>query len=272
MGYKSVLDFGREAKVGYPHNQFDYPTKILPQVISDFIDKFTDEGDVILDPFAGSGTLAVEAALKNRCSISIDINPRAIEIIEKKLKMLISYDLFTSVNIDCQKFYIGDARSLNIEDNSIDAIITDIPYHDMIKYSDLEGDLSNIPKYEDFLNEIYKSCKEMYRVLKYDKYCIIFVADYRIAKSRMIIPIHSDIISIMLDLGFTLFDTYIWRYYRSGGFRPFGKRPYQSMNVHSYVLVFYKHTLSNIDIVKNSGVKYRRRLIEKIIKNNVDLK
>lgn len=272
MGYRSVLDYGREAKVGYPHNQFDYPTKILPQVISDFIDKFSDVGDVILDPFAGSGTLAVEAALKNRCSISIDINPKAIEIIEKKLKMLTSYDLFTSVNIDCHKFYVGDARSLSIEDETVDAVITDIPYHDMIKYSDIEGDLSNIPKYEDFLNEIYKSCKEMYRVLKYDKYCVIFVADYRIAKSRMIIPIHSDIISIMLDLGFTLFDIYIWRYYRSGEFRPFGRRPYQSMNVHSYVLVFYKQALKDIDIVKNSGVKYRRRLIEKIMRNNIDSK
>jgi hypothetical protein len=69
----------------------------------------------------------------------------------------------------------------------------------------------------------------------------------------------------MRDLGLTLFDTYIWRYYRSGGFRPFGKRPFQAMNVHTYILVFHKPNGEELD-KKNSEVKYRKRLIEKKVK------
>lgn len=83
----------------------------------------------------------------------------------------------------------------------------------------------------------------MKRVLKTDKYCIVFVADYRIGKKRIILPLHADIINIMCDINLNLFDIYIWRYYRSGVFRSFGKKPYQAMNIHSYILVFHKPNL-----------------------------
>jgi hypothetical protein len=70
----------------------------------------------------------------------------------------------------------------------------------------------------------------------------------------------------MRNLGLILFDTYIWRYYRSGGFRPFGKRPFQAMNVHTYILVFHKPNGEELN-KKNSEVKYRKKLIEKIGNN-----
>jgi hypothetical protein len=60
-----------------------------------------------------------------------------------------------------------------------------------------------------------------------------------------------------------LLDLYVWRYYRSGGFRPFGAKPYQAMNVHSYILVFHKSVAPKA-LVKNRPVRYRPRLIEKL--------
>jgi len=64
-------------------------------------------------------------------------------------------------------------------------------------------------------------------------------------------------------LGFVLFDTYIWRYYRSGGFRPFGRRPFQAMNLHSYILVFYKPDGTEDLNRRNRDVRYRDRLVAK---------
>ena len=103
----------------------------------------------------------------------------------------------------------------------------------------------------------------MARVLKPNRYCAIFVADYRIARSRVILPLHADVIGLMQARGFDLFDLYVWRYYRSGGFRPFGAKPYQAMNVHSYILVFHK-PIAPKTLVKNRPVRYRPRLIEKL--------
>lgn len=267
VGYKSVIDLGREAKVGFPHDLFDYPTKILPQIIGEFIDRFSSPNDLILDPFAGGGTVAVECALRLRRSISIDINPNAVEITKKKLEALKSANLFGDIDIEQQKVILGDARKLDIPAESVDAVITDIPYADMIKYSNIPDDISTIEDYESFLDELYKALSEMYRVLKKEKYCIIFVADYRIGRSRVVIPIHADVIYMMQNLGFVLFDLYIWRYYRSGSFRPFGAKPYQAMNTHTYILVFYKPD-KPFEIIKNREIRYRKRLLEKISKNS----
>jgi DNA modification methylase len=267
VGYKSVIDFGREAQIPFPHSAYDYPTKILPQVMGEFIERFSKGREVVLDPFSGSDTVAVECAIRNRRSINIDINPKAIEIAKNKLELIQNGNLFASPpSIEQQQLLCGDARNLPIEDASIDAIVTDIPYADMIKYSDLPNDLSTIEDYNQFLLEIDKAFAEMYRVLKKSKYCVIFVADYRIARSRLILPLHADVIYLMTDKGFVLFDIYIWRYYRSGGFRPFGSKPYQAMNTHSYILVFYKPE-QDVEIIKNRPIRYRDRLKEKLQNN-----
>ncbi|MDD4310564.1 MAG: DNA methyltransferase, partial [Candidatus Cloacimonetes bacterium] len=44
------------------------------------IEKFTDVDDVILDPFLGSGLIALEALRRKRKFIGIDINPISIEL------------------------------------------------------------------------------------------------------------------------------------------------------------------------------------------------
>ncbi|MDE1868887.1 MAG: hypothetical protein KGH60_02895, partial [Candidatus Micrarchaeota archaeon] len=162
---------------------------------------------------------------------------------------------------------LKDSRKLDLANESVDSIITDIPYASMIKYSDLSNDLSTLENYEEFLTELSKSFKEMWRVLKKDKYCVVFVADYRVGASRKILPIHADVINIMRNLGFSLFDLYIWRYYRSGGFRPFGKKPFQAMNIHSYILVFHKPEGKELEKA-NRAPRYRKRLVEKLENNN----
>lgn len=264
VGYKSVIDLGREATVPFPHSLYDYPTKILPQVMGEFVERLSMPSEVVLDPFAGGGTVAVECALRRRRSINIDINPRALAIAQKKLTALQTASLFEELPpIEEQLCLRADARCLPLRDESVDAIVTDIPYADMIRYSELAADLSTIPEYPAFLNELGRAFDEMVRVLKPNRYCAIFVADYRIARSRIILPLHSDVINLMQQRQLELFDLYVWRYYRSGGFRPFGAKPYQAMNVHSYILVFHKLSAPK-QLVKNRPIRYRKRLIEKL--------
>ncbi len=75
MSYKSVWDFGRDGVTNYSvHRLGEYPTKIRPIVVARIVERFSKEGDTILDPFCGSGTVAVEAKLQGRNSINFDIN------------------------------------------------------------------------------------------------------------------------------------------------------------------------------------------------------
>ncbi|MEY0604126.1 DNA methyltransferase, partial [Providencia huaxiensis] len=49
------------------------------------IELTTDEGDLVLDPFCGSGTTCVSALLSNRNYIGIDISKDAVDITKNRL-------------------------------------------------------------------------------------------------------------------------------------------------------------------------------------------
>src|SRR5207302_10286255 len=54
-----------------------YFTRRPYNVVRQYIQHYSREGDRILDPFGGSGGTAIEAFLSNRIGIQNDINPRA---------------------------------------------------------------------------------------------------------------------------------------------------------------------------------------------------
>lgn len=65
-------------RVGYPTQK---PIILLERIIQ----LTTEKGDVVLDPFCGSGTTLVAAALLNRKYIGIDASRDAIELTKKRL-------------------------------------------------------------------------------------------------------------------------------------------------------------------------------------------
>lgn len=143
-----------------------------PYIPRNVILRYSNENDTVLDQFVGGGTTAVEAKLTNRNFIGIDINPIAVELSNKKC----DFEFANKNNISIK---LGDARKLEIEDESIDLICTHPPYSDIIKYSEnIEGDLSHLP-IKQFLYEMGKVAEESFRVLKKDKYCALLMGDTR---------------------------------------------------------------------------------------------
>ncbi|MBC8147872.1 MAG: hypothetical protein H8E98_07815 [Bacteroidetes bacterium] len=53
----------------YSHGIHKYPAKFFPELPRWLIQRYSNENDIILDPFTGSGTTNVEALLSNRNSI-----------------------------------------------------------------------------------------------------------------------------------------------------------------------------------------------------------
>ena len=56
------------------HAIVSYPAKFIPQVVRYAINTYTKKDDWIVDPFAGSGTVGVEAYLCKRNAILLDLN------------------------------------------------------------------------------------------------------------------------------------------------------------------------------------------------------
>ena len=57
------------------HDLHPYPAKFIPQIPARLIANLSMPGDMVLDPFGGSGTTAVEAVRLGRRAISFDANP-----------------------------------------------------------------------------------------------------------------------------------------------------------------------------------------------------
>jgi len=59
------------------HDLHPYPAKFIPQLPGTFISLLSSRGELVFDPFGGSGTTALEAIRLGRRAVSIDANPVA---------------------------------------------------------------------------------------------------------------------------------------------------------------------------------------------------
>ncbi len=64
----------------------DHPAPYPLEVPRRLIRMFSFVGDTVLDPFAGTGTTAVAALETGRHSISVEVEPRYVDIIERRLQ------------------------------------------------------------------------------------------------------------------------------------------------------------------------------------------
>ena len=59
-----------------------YFTKQAWNVVAGYIKNYSKPGDLVLDPYGGSGVTGIEAVMNNRKAITIDLNPMAVFMVE----------------------------------------------------------------------------------------------------------------------------------------------------------------------------------------------
>jgi site-specific DNA-methyltransferase (adenine-specific) len=67
---------------------FEHPAMFPEKLAQDHILSWSNEGDIVFDPFIGSGTVAKMATLNNRKWLGFEISPEYIEIVNKRLDNL----------------------------------------------------------------------------------------------------------------------------------------------------------------------------------------
>ncbi len=96
----SSWDYRGESTKSLTHGFHSYPAMMIPQVARRLIEKYSKEGDILLDPFCGSGSVLVEAKDSKRNSWGIDLNPLAILIARVKTTSInpsILYEEYSSL-------------------------------------------------------------------------------------------------------------------------------------------------------------------------------
>jgi len=75
------------------HNIHRYSGKFIPQIAGKVIELITKPQDIVLDSYMGSGTTLLEALIRNRNAIGVDLNPLAVLISKVKTTVICNNDI-----------------------------------------------------------------------------------------------------------------------------------------------------------------------------------
>lgn len=73
---------------GLTHTFYRYPARFSPQFASTAIELFSKPGEMVLDPFMGGGTTIVEALVRGRAAVGVDLNELAVFVCRVKTTQL----------------------------------------------------------------------------------------------------------------------------------------------------------------------------------------
>jgi len=195
------------------------------------ITMYSKEGDLVLDPFLGTGTTLFAARELGRRGIGIELNEKFVKLARRLLSQK------TLVRGPEQNVIHDDCRNLlkHVEPESVQVMLTSPPYANFIHksiedrktthktswiveknisrvkpYSDDQRDFGNLP-YEDFLRDIKAVLEDLLIVTKRGGYNLWVVKDYRDTQRGIpYIGFHSDLGHIGEEVGFKYHDLIIW--------------------------------------------------------------
>ncbi len=195
---------------------YKHPAPFMVGDIKKLISMFTKKGMVVLDPFVGSGTTLIAAALLDRKGIGIDLNPEYKLLYQERM---------IEINVhDQNKYIVGDSLKVLESIGMVDYIVTSPPYHNILRndskgtrnntgmnyrmsardgveyYSEFENDLGNFERYSDFLEAFRKIMQKAYEHLNNKKYASIIISDFTINKKE--VCVQADIVKLMSETGF----------------------------------------------------------------------
>jgi DNA modification methylase len=86
------------------HSMCSYLGAFPPGLANYLIRYFSNENDIVLDPFSGRGTTALEARILNRQTIATDLNPIALALSKAKNVNLKQEEIFERIDILEKKY------------------------------------------------------------------------------------------------------------------------------------------------------------------------
>lgn len=200
-----------------------------PRLCLELIRRFSESGDLILDPFAGVGGTLFGASLAEyegtglRDAIGFEINQRWIDVYEKVLEKenseRASRGEGTLAGQDVRR---GDCSKLveELDSGEVDFLLTDVPYWNMDKVEQTrnenevrksklgEFDEGDLRTKSEWLNGMERQFEKFRRAVKEDGYVAVFIGDmYRERSYNML---SSELAHRIEEAGYTMKADLIW--------------------------------------------------------------
>jgi len=224
----------------------EYHGNYIPQIATQTLRRFTRKGDVVLDMFLGSGTTALEARRLGRRCVGVEIKKDMAEAVREKFP---DDDGVRVVRADSRTARAANGIRAALEEwerEQAQFLVLHPPYHDIIRFSDMAGDLSNAATLEDFLKDFGKVARQGWKLLEPGRFAVLIIGD-KYAGGELV-PLGFRCMQEMTDAGFRVKSIVVkniagnevgkgqrenlWRYRAlRGGFYIFK---------HEYVIIFQK--------------------------------
>ena len=204
---------------------------------------FSNEGDSVLDPFAGGSVRGIVASSLNREYVGIDLSYEQVTANIKQYKDVISrYNLPQSpawICDDSESWLAGAVYSTMV----YDMVFTCPPYYNLEKYTNSEDDLSNMPTYNDFIKKYAQILRYASMMLANERFFVIVVSEIRNPETGAYYGFVPDTIRILRECGLNYYNEIILE--NNIGSLPIRAPKYfnQSRKIgrhHQNILVFYK--------------------------------
>ncbi len=166
-----------------------YHGNFIPQIPHQLIQRYSKEGEVVFDPFMGSGTTAYEAENLRRSFIGIDIQSSLVKGVKETFSRR---ELMPSSSNGKRRTFLELMRG----DSAAEATFSKVkqilekhkkkriqfallhpPYADIIKFSDHPDDLSNSDSLEKFLAGFTAVLQNILSILEKGRYVAIVIGD-----------------------------------------------------------------------------------------------
>ena len=158
-----------------------YHGNFIPQIPNQLIRRYTKKGEVVLEPFMGSGTTLFECEKLERKYIGFDINPKMIEYVNTQMSDNLIYQDY-SINfcnlLDKKAVDVTTQSALKkFNQKSVQFVLMHPPYMDIVKFTEDKNDLSQIDNINEFVKKLKIICENSLKYLDKNRYFAIVIGD-----------------------------------------------------------------------------------------------
>jgi len=233
-----------------------HPAKFPETLAQEFIEFFTKEGQIVLDPMVGTGSTLIACLRAGRNGIGVELNAKYAQIARKLVKAEAKALGQKASSLEVKVITSDAARISQHIEGPVDYVLTSPPYWDMLRargaetqkkrrttpgldvfYSDDPRDLGNVDDYDEFVARLARIYEALCPILKDKAYLTIIVKNVK--KGGKIYPLAWDLAK---ELGktYTLKDERIWAQ-DNQRLAPYGLgNAWVSNTFHHYCLQFRK--------------------------------
>ena len=165
-----------------------YHGNFIPQIPHQLIRRYTKQGEIVLEPFMGSGTTLFESEILQRKYIGFDINEKMIDYVSENTNNNNQHSIHLCNVLDKEQVSTHMQTSLaKMGKEKTQFLLMHPPYMDIVKFTTHRDDLSHILTLKEFVAKFKIVCENLLQFLDKNRYFALVIGD--IYRNSEVVPL-----------------------------------------------------------------------------------